>query len=144
MMVGLAKLGAACFGLWGLVHILGGAALLLGVMESPAAGYGAYAGAGAHYDALAGAILAYFAYGILMAGLAALAIAARGNWRNGETALMANTGLVAAVEIGLVIFLLIPGFVPLIQALPGLVLAVLGSVVGGVACARGGAVHEPV
>ena len=137
------RLGATGFGLWGLLHVAGGAALLIGLRESPAAGFAAYAKTGESYDALAGAILGYFAYGILVAGLVALALAVFGNRRNSETALMANTVMVGAVEIGLVIFLLVPGFVPLLQALPGLLFAALGIVAGGVAC-RGGPAHEPV
>ena len=137
-------LGTAGFGLWGVLHLFGGGALLVAVMDSADAGFAAYRGAGQGYDALAGAILAYFAYGIAVLGAVALAVAAAGNRRNSERALMANTVLVGATELGLVIFLLIPGFVPIAQALPGLVFAALGIVAGGIACRKAGVAHGTV
>ena len=137
-------LGAAGFGLWGILHLFGGGALLVAGMESPDAGFAAYAGAARGYDALAGAILAYFAYGIAVLGAVALAVAVIGNRRNSERALMANTVLVGATELGLVLFLLIPGFVPVVQALPGLAFAALGIVAGGIACRRAGVAHGTV
>ena len=94
-------LGAAGFGLWGILHLFGGGALLVAVMESPDAGFAAYAGAARGYDALAGAILAYFAYGIAVLGAVALAVAVIGNRRNSERALMANTVLVGGDRAGI-------------------------------------------
>ena len=85
---------------------------------------------------MAGAILAYFAYGLVCIGAAVAAVAVRLNWRNSQPGLVANTALTGLTEIGLVLFLLIPGYVPMLQALPGLLLFAGAMVLGGVACSR--------
>lgn len=128
--------GAAGFALWGLLHLAGGGMILAATWRDPAAGFAAYATAQGPYDALSGAILAYFAYGLAVLGLAVLLIAALGNRRNSATALAINTGLILPTELGLIVFLLIPGHLPWAQALPGFAFAALGVMLGGIACQR--------
>lgn len=108
--------------------------ILAAAWSSPDAGFAFYGTNAPPYDALAGDILSYFSYLLICAGAAALLIGIRGNWANSESALAANTALVVLVEIGLIVFLLMPGHLGLTDALPGFVLAAIGIVVGGIAC----------
>ncbi len=128
------RIGATGFILWGALHMLGGGMILAAALSDPTAGFATYQTAQGSYDALAGAILSYFAYGLVALGLAAAIIGILGNWNNSATALMANTVLVVATEIGLIAFLLVPGHLPVVQAMPGFVLAGIGIIVGGIAC----------
>ena len=135
-MTRLAKGGAACFILWGALHIVGGGMILLALQQGPDAAFAAYRAPDALYPALAGAILGYFAYGLVCIGAAVAAVAVLFNWKNSQSGLAANTVLTGLTEIGLVLFLLMPGYVPLLQALPGLLLFAGAMVMGGMACSR--------
>ena len=128
------KMGAICFVLWGLLHVVGGGAILLALTDGPDAGYAVYSGSGMGYSALAGHVLSYFAYNLVwIAGLVVF-IALRFNWRNNETALALNAGIILLIEVGLVLFLLIPGHVSLTEAAPGLILFIVGATLCGIAC----------
>ncbi|MHA7777523.1 hypothetical protein [Roseibium sp. M-1] len=132
-----AKLGAVCFGLWGLLHIAGGGYILsAALLSGPGAGYTIYGHDGSALPGQAGAVLAYFAYLLILAGVASLAIAATLNRTNSQTGLAINTGLIAAVELGLILFLIIPGYLSVPDALPGFVLFALAALFGGIACNR--------
>ena len=135
-MAKLARGGAVCFILWGALHIVGGGMILLALQQGPAAGFAAYRAPDAVYPALAGAILAYFAYGLVCIGAAVAAVAVLLNWKNSQLGLVVNTVLTGLTEAGLILFLLIPGYVPLLQALPGLLLFGGAMVLGGFACSR--------
>lgn len=129
--------GTAGFLLWGLLHVVGGGAILLSLSESPEAGFSFYRGAGDTQSPLAGAVLGYLAYGFAMSGLAVSTIAVMASRLNSAAGLAANSLLVVAVEVGLILFLLLPGHLGFTDALPGLILATVGIVFGGLAC-RGG------
>lgn len=123
------------FALWGVLHIVGAAAILSATLgDGPGAGYAIYGHDGSPLPAATGAILSYFAYLIGVAGLGALAIALTLNRRNSDLGLALNTAMIVAVEIGLVLFLLIPGHLPFLQALPGFALMAAGVILGGMAC----------
>ena len=140
-MTGLSKLGAAAFALWGILHIVGAAMILVALMRNGASGAYAYYGfEGADLPDIAGSVLGYFSYLIALAGAAALGVAARLNSRNSEIGLAINTALTLLVEIGLIVFLLVPGHVGIMESAPGLFLAALGIVAGGLAC-KGEHVH---
>jgi Ca2+/H+ antiporter len=129
--------GTAGFLLWGLLHAAGGAAILVGLAQSPEAAYGFYRHDAEAIPPVAGAALGYLAYGFATAGAVAAAVALRLNRRNDPTGLAINSILVVLVELGLVIFFLAPGYLGFTDAAPGLILAAAGMVFGGLAC-RGG------
>lgn len=132
-----AKLGAACFGLWGLLHMAGGGYILATVLRSGAgAGYAIYGHDGTALPGATGGVLAYFAWFLVLSGVAALAIAVRMNRSNSHLGLALNTVLLAAVELGLVLFLIVPGYLSFTDALPGFVLFALAALFGGIACNR--------
>ena len=132
-----AKAGAIAFGAWGVLHIVGGGAILAStIVGGPGEGYAFYGHDGTPLPGATGAILGYFCYLLILVGLAAIAIAARMNWYNSETGLALNTGLILAVEIGLILFLMLPGHLAFSDGLPGFLLFATGAVLGGIACRR--------
>ena len=130
----LSRVSAVCFGLWGLLHVVGGSVILAAVGESPAAGFAVYQQSGGAYPPLAGAVLGYLAYGFVWTGVLVIVVAAIGNWRNSARSLALNTALVGFTDVGLLVFLLRPGYVGWVEASAGIVLFVLAVGLGGAAC----------
>jgi len=139
-----AKIGATAFVLWGLLHIVGGSAILVALGDSPAAGYAIYQESAAPYTALAGSVLGYLAYGFVWIAAIVTYVGIRLNWRNSQAGLALNTALVGLTDLGLVVFLVLPGYLGWGDASPGLVLFAVGAIAGGIACnaAHGGAKPE--
>lgn len=132
-----AKTGAVFFIFWGLLHILGGSMILMAVGESAAAGFAIYEESTATYTELAGSVLGYLAYSFIWIAVVVTYVGIRYNWRNSEAGLMLNTALVGLTDLGLIIFLVLPGFVGWGEAAPGLVLFAGGAIFGGIACQSG-------
>ena len=130
----LAKIGAVCFVLWGVLHLAGGSMILLSLSESPEKGFAYYQHSEGPFPGLAGSVLGYLSYSVLWLGALVTFIGVRYNWQNHERGLALNTLLVLLTEIGLVIFLILPGYVPWAEASPGLLLLVAGGACGGIAC----------
>ncbi|MDX1381417.1 MAG: hypothetical protein R3233_09870 [Xanthomonadales bacterium] len=129
-----AKIGAMLFVFWGLLHVVGGGAILSAALASPDRGFAFYDPAAADYSRLAGDVLAYLAFGFVWIGLLVTAVGARYNWRNDRQALALNTALVGCTDLGLVLFLVWPGHLSWLQASPGL-LSFAGAVLfSGWAC----------
>ncbi len=140
-MTSLSRIGAAGFALWALLHLVGGGMILAATLSGGAeAGYALYGPTDTGLPRIAGDILAYFAYLLMVIALVVAGIAATLNRANSEIGLAINTGVVLVTEIGLILFLLVPGHVPVLQALPGFVLFGIGAIAGGMAC-RGDAGH---
>jgi len=118
----LAKTGAVLFILWGLIHILGGSLILASVTGNPDAGYAFYDEAATGYSALAGSVLGYLAFSFAWIGAVVAWIGLRYNWRNSSLGLALNFALVGLTDFGLVVFLVLPGFLSWLEASPGLVL----------------------
>jgi len=132
----LAKAGASLFVAWGALHVLGGGMILAGLADGPASGYAAYQKSDADFPPLAGAILGYFSYLLVCISIAVIAIGIKFNWKNDKSGLALNTGIVVLIEAGLIVFLLLPGFVSGAEAGIGLSLAVLAIVFSGIACSK--------
>lgn len=121
-----ARIGAVFFGLWGLLHVVGGSAILAATLGGgPAAGFAFYVQSGGDFAALAGAILAMNSFTIAWVGALVILIAATLNWRNDCTGFLLNVTLAGMMDIALVTFLLSPGFVTLGAALNGIILLVI-------------------
>jgi len=133
-----AKTGAVLFILWGAIHILGGSAILAAAVSSPDAGYATYDPAAAGYTGLAGDVLAYLAWGFVWIGAVVAFIGFRYNWQNSEAGLALNTALVGLTDLGLVLFLVLPGHLGWAEASPGLVLLAGAAFFGGIACRTAG------
>lgn len=128
------RTGAILFILWGVIHILGGGAILAATLESAEAGYAIYQNSAGDFPAIAGNALGYLAYFFLCAGIASAAIGVTLNWRNSELGLGLNTAIAGVTDIGLIIFFAIPGYVSWPEASIGIVLFVSAAIVGGMAC----------
>lgn len=130
----IGRIGAVCFAAWALLHVVGSAWILLALGDGPDSGFAVYQLAGSGYDQLASKILGYFAYMLLWVAGLVMVVAARFNWHNNQTALALNSAVILLVEVGLAVFLLIPGHVGLLEALPGMALFVAAVVLGGIGC----------
>ncbi len=115
------KLSAIAFVVWGVLHIAGGSAILAALANGPAAGYAFYANAAGDYPAAAGAILAYNSFAILWTGAIVAVVAVLLTWRDNPAGTYINLALTGLSEVGLIVFLILPGFVPWAQASLGLV-----------------------
>lgn len=122
-----AKVGAILFGLWGLLHIVGAGAILLALRGDAAAGHAFYQHADGDYTAAAGAILGYNSFAILWLGVLVVFVATRLNWRNDRAGFYANVALTGLSDLGLIMFLLIPGYVSAGGAAPGIALFLLAT-----------------
>lgn len=114
-----AQIGAVFYGLWGLLHVVGGIAILAALGEGPAAGFSVYQNAEGVYPAAAGAILGMNSFAIALVGVAVIAIAATLNWRNSPIGAALNLLLAGGMDVALTIFLLGPGYVSLGETLIG-------------------------
>ncbi|WP_316355477.1 hypothetical protein [Devosia sp.] len=129
-----ARTGAILFALWGIVHIAGGASILLALSGSPGAGFGIYQNSAGTYPALAGQVLGYLASLFVAGGIAVTGVAIRLNWRNSALGLGLNTVIAGIFDLGLVVFLVLPGHVSWPEAAIGIVLLLAAAIVGGMAC----------
>jgi len=132
-MKAFAKIGATCFVLWGLLHIVGGAAILLALDNGPEQGFALYNNYEGSYTALAGAILGYFAYLLVCIAVAVTLVGGWLNWQNSWSGLVANLILVGLTDVGLLLFLVIPGFVSWGEATVGLTLFAIAALSSGIA-----------
>jgi hypothetical protein len=129
-----ARTGAVFFILWGVIHVIGGIAILLAAAQSPEQGFAIYGAHDAIYTPLAGSVLGYLAYGFVWIAVLVIVIGVRFNWQNSQNGLALNTVLVGLTDIGLVLFLVLPGHLSWGDASPGLLLFAGGVIFGGIAC----------
>jgi hypothetical protein len=128
------KVGAVCYILWGLIHVLGGA-----VMFQRISADGAMGGAAVMAPAvpiaeqtpipmgLADGVFLYHAWNILWFGLFAIVVAVLLNWKNSRVGYWANFAVLGAAEIGLIAAMIWPGHMKVgLGTLAGLVLWTLG------------------
>lgn len=108
------RVGAAFYVLWGIVHVLGGFAILTAAdvpakmaMQATALAPDSFTGAD---DAALGAVLSYHGFDLVWIGLFAIILGGGLTWRNSLFGYWLNTAVIGAVELGLVVFLLAPGY----------------------------------
>ena len=139
----LHKIGAILYALWGLLHIVGAAVLLLQANNTGATTVFATIGSATPATALpqlsnnlVDAVLGYYAWNLLWLGCFVLVVAVCSNWRNSPTGFWLNLVVVSAVDLGLVVLLVAPGYMALADGMLGVALwlpAVLFSTIGQVA-----------
>jgi hypothetical protein len=123
------KVGAIFYILWGLLHIAGGAALLQQLSAEGVTGALASLGSAvpsAELPSISGgvvaAVLAFFAWNWLWIGLLVLVVGVTLNWKNNRLGYWLNLAVVSAADLGLIITLLIPGYMAVVDGMPGIVL----------------------
>ena len=139
------KIGAVFYVLWGVLHMVGGVALL-GELRSGgiAAELAAIADASPadHFaglpptGAIAG-ILGYYAWLIITIGLVAILIAVFLNWKHDRFGYWLSLALMLPVEIGIYAFLLKPGYMLWSAGGIGMSLFVLGAIFSTIGSTRG-------
>ncbi|MGE0556869.1 MAG: hypothetical protein AB7E73_01750 [Burkholderiales bacterium] len=129
-----ARTGAVLFMLWGLLHVVGGAVILAALTDGAESAYALYQNGIGVYPAIAGFVLGYLAYCLICMGIVVAAVGAMANWRNSANGLALNTIIVGLTEIGLVGFLIVPGYVSWTEAVPGMLLFMAAVTLGGIAC----------
>jgi len=126
----IGRVGAVLFVLWGLLHVLGGASLLAtwradGAAELMRAYGSSVAGTiPADLPAVVGAIGAFHAFNLLWIGALVTGLAVTWGWKGRAAGLWLSLILAGAADLGLVLFLLLPGHMPWAEGAPGLVLFV--------------------
>jgi len=121
-----ARIGAVLYALWGVVHVLGDGVLLVAAAGGSEAflraqaggsvpGLGGLSGSDAALAAAQG-VFAFHAFNLTWFGLLVTVIAVRLNWRNAAAGHWLNLALVGLVDLGLVLFIVWPGVLPLSDA----------------------------
>lgn len=121
-----AKIGAIIYILWGILHIIGGGYMLaeadpgaqLGMLSS----HNVSGSLPSEMGTIIHASLSFHAFNLLWLGALALAVAVTLNWKNDHIGYWLNLSVVAAADIGMIIFLLLPGHLAIAEAFPGPVL----------------------
>lgn len=111
-----AKTAAVFYVLWGIIHIIGGAVLLSTSME----------GADTFVKALTGGellglkaakwVFAFHSYNIMWMGVLAILIAVLMNWKNSTAGYWINMAVVGFADLGLIIFMVLPGVMSISNA----------------------------
>jgi hypothetical protein len=108
----LSVVGAICYALWGCLHLQ--------------AAYAVYhVGAALEPGMVQGRVF-QDAWNLLFFGVTAIAVALTLNIRNNAWGYWINLGILALADTGLIIFVLVPGYMPLWPGLAGPILWVLG------------------
>lgn len=129
------RIGAVFFVLWGILHVAGGAALLQELSAGGVTGVLASLGSAvpaAELPAISGgvtaAVLAFFSFNWIWIGLVVLAVGARLNWVNSVAGYWLNLSVAGAADLGLLVFLLLPGYMAPADGWPGPLLWVLAAI----------------
>jgi hypothetical protein len=80
-----------------------------------------------------GAVLAFFAFNWVWIGLLVLVVAITLNWRNSRIGYWLNLAVAGAADLGLIIFLLLPGYMAVSDGWPGPLLWLLAAVFSTIA-----------
>ncbi len=119
------KIGAVFYALWGLLHIVGGAAMMTqesGVDVLALIGTGHASSVPGTTGSLVDAVLTYHSFNLAWLGAFVLGVAALLNWKNDRTGYWINLIVVSAVDLGLIFTTVAPDHMTLSTALPGIVL----------------------
>ena len=123
------RAGAVLFALWGLLHVAGGAAMLVSLSGQGADGLMALVATSSRIPALPegalgplAGVLGQHAWDLLVVGFMVTVIAVTMNWKGSRAGFWLNTSLVSGVDVGLTLFMVVPGVMNLADALPGVVL----------------------
>lgn len=129
-----AKIGAAFYLLWGLVHIAGGVVMLQAARggvdrflqtqtgnEAAALGDAAVP-AGAIGWTATQEVFSFHSFNLIWLGMLACAVAVFMNWRNSRSGYWINMALVGFTDLGLIWFIVVPGVLALSDAWIGPVL----------------------
>ena len=133
------KIGAIFFALWGLLHVFGAAVLIQQARQGASLALSTIGSATAAADippigsGLTASVLAYYAWNLLWVGLLVIVIAVKFNWQNNPLGFWLNSVIVSAVDLGLIVLLIAPGYMAVSDGMLGILLwlpALLFSAIG--------------
>ncbi|HNR15279.1 MAG TPA: hypothetical protein PKG90_01305 [Chitinophagaceae bacterium] len=133
MKISYHKIGAVIYGIWGLIHVAGGAMLLAdATSDTPTKALVSIGSAfpeseipAVTHPASAG-VLAFHSFNLLWMGLVVAIVAFTMNWKNSKPEFWLNTAIIGFADIGLIVFMLAPGIVKFEEGIIGPVLWPLG------------------
>jgi len=126
------KIGAGFYVLWGLLHVVGAIALFSSLRESADSALSALTsnvsalpsvGTNVAVEALFG----YYLWLLLVLAIFSIVIAVRFNWRGIAVGYWLNLLMLGATEVGILLFLLIPGYMKMSEGGIGLSLYILAA-----------------
>lgn len=117
-----AKIGAVLYLLWGLLHIAGGLLML----SASSVNMGSYlqvlmgqqsvlTNVSTNSEAATSAtmhVFAYHAFNLTWLGVLVSVIAVVSNWKNQASGFWFNLALVGLIDLGLIVFMVVPGVIP--------------------------------
>lgn len=126
------RIGAACYVMWGVMHVAIGVMLMSRLAAGgPAAYLAAMAPGGgplaAPLPGLAAGILAQHAWNLVWFGVFAIVVAVRLNWKNEPVGYWTNLAVVSLADFGFLGAIVIPGFMRSFEAFLGPLLWLLGA-----------------
>ena len=106
------KIGALFYIFWGMIHILGGSAIMLQDKASAQLAMQGTARPIEEFEHISNAtlngILSYHGFNIVWFGIFVIVVAIAFNWKNKIIGYWLNLTVISAIEIGLIVFMLIP------------------------------------
>jgi hypothetical protein len=117
-----ARLGAACYFIWGLLHVQ--------------AAYSVYKIGAALDPGMVKGRVDQDAWNLLFFAICALMISITGNWRNDSRGYWLNLAVISATDIGFILFVLVPGYIPLWPGILGPMFWILGWIFTTIALTR--------
>jgi len=134
-MKNLHKVGATFYALWALLHVVAGATLVSSALTNINA-HAREIGTGATPAQLpvlgehtvVSAIIAFHSFNMLWIGLLVGVTAIRLNWRNSRGGYWLSLALTGLLDVGLFVFLLLPGYMAWSDGWPGPLLFAAGAV----------------
>lgn len=119
------KIAAVVYMLWGAIHILGGAAMMSASMQGPNIFLQMLSGNandvfGAVQDRLGvqatTEVFAFHSFNIIWLGALAIAVALFLNWKNYRVGYWVNLAIVGFADLGLILFMVVPGVMKISEA----------------------------
>ena len=129
------RVGAVFYALWALLHVVAGATLVRSALTDvnghlreigTAARAAQVPSLGEH--TVVSAIIAFHSFNMAWIGLLVGLIALRHNWRNSRGGYWLNLALTGSLDVGLVLFLLVPGYMAWGDGWPGPLLFAGGAI----------------
>ena len=124
-----ARIGAVAYVLWGLLHLFAGLALVLAAqtdINGFLAGMATAAPPEAIPNLAEGTVVsgvgAFHSFNLAWVGAFVAFVAVGLNWRNSTTGFWINLAVVGFVDLGLIVFLQLPGYMAWADGIPGPVL----------------------
>ena len=108
----MSKIGTVFYVIWGILHLK--------------AAHGVYALAMSLQGGMAQGRLLQSAWNLFALALAAIIVSVLLNWKNNKIGYWVNLSIISVTDIGFILFILIPGYVPIFPGIAGPVFWILG------------------